>query len=146
MKAKDNGKIRVLVYGTLKRDHSNHDLMEAAGAEFLGYDSVTGPYTVYDLGGLPAAVDSKLEKPRRVRGEMYTITPEGLASLDMMEGHPNLYRRRKLFTDVMQKRVWVYFLHATQHLHEDVNEAVSGLWRPSKEESRYWYANAKEAV
>jgi gamma-glutamylaminecyclotransferase len=133
----DKGMIRVFVYGTLKKGHCNHVLLREANAHFIGYDSITGPYNMYDIGAIPAVVDSK-SGTRKIRGQLYAMQPEGLASLDMLEGHPNLYKRRKLWTDVHDRRAWVYFLNATNWLHEDAKEVVAQLWQADSEESRFW--------
>ncbi len=144
----DRGMVRVLVYGTLKNGHSNHPLMTEAGAIFIGYDSVTGPYQLYDLGAIPATIDeqSTTGQERRIRGELYAINTEGLAALDLMEGHPHLYQRRKLVTDIHERRAWVYILVAMNFLHDGAEPAVAGLWHGSAEESKFWLAqNHKDA-
>lgn len=134
----DKGKIRVLVYGTLKQGHSNHALLERANAEFLGYDSVTGHYSLYDLGAIPAVMDNTVEQPRTIRGELYAIEPEGLAALDLLEGHPNFYQRRKLWTNIHKKRAWMYFLTAPDFIGPDTEAKPLGLWHGSPEENKFW--------
>lgn len=57
------GKIRVFVYGTLKEGHSNHGLLYSAGAEFVGYDSITGPFRMTDMVGFPESI----VRPRPMR-------------------------------------------------------------------------------
>lgn len=135
----DKGKIRVLVYGTLKDGHSNHILMEEADATFIGYDSVTGPFRMFDLGAIPAVVDAP-DFENVVRGELYSIDSEGLAALDMLEGHPNFYARRKLVTDVHNRRAWMYMLTSTNWLHEGSDIEADGLWHPSDHEKKFWKA------
>lgn len=146
-KVKDDlykGMVRVLVYGTLKHGHANHGLLEEAGAVFIGYDSVTGPYNMWDLGNIPAVMDSATGN-RRIRGELWALDPEGLAALDMLEGHPHLYQRRKMWTDIHTQRAWVYMLNATNFLHEQVTETKACLWRASAEESKFWLKHGKAA-
>ena len=140
----DKGMIRVLVYGTLKKGHSNHGLMEKADAIFLGYDSITGPYQLYDLGAIPAVIDAPAHGNRKVRGELYAITTEGLAALDLMEGHPNLYKRRKLVTDLNERRAWVYLLHATNFMHDGAEPKLAGMWHGSQEENKFWLDHNKK--
>jgi len=141
----DKGMIRVLVYGTLKKGGSNHYLIEAAGGQFIGYDMVEGPYDMFDLGAIPAVVPAQDGKTRKVRGELYAITPEGLASLDMLEGHPNLYRRSKVWTEIHKRRAWMYQLVSDNFMLgiDDDDKRVAGLWKPSKDESRFWLDYAK---
>ncbi|GAG35317.1 unnamed protein product, partial [marine sediment metagenome] len=130
----DKGMIRVLVYGTLKKGHSNHILLEQADAKFIGYDSVTGPYQLYDLGNIPAVRDAINQGHRKIRGELWALSPEGLAALDLLEGHPNLYQRRKLRTDIHDRNAWMYFLVATNFIHKGAEKKPAGLWHGSTEE------------
>lgn len=137
----DKGMIRVFVYGTLKGGHSNHVLMHNSGAIFLGRDSITGLFKMYDMGTFPAVI-TRIDGPTAIiRGEVWAMEPEGLATLDLLEGHPHFYARRKLWTDRMNKRVWVYFLvskfgdEAT-----DDDEITTCIWNPNEAEQAYWGA------
>lgn len=146
----DKGMIRVLVYGTLKEGHSNHSLLEEADAKFIGYDSVTGPFNMFDLGGLPAVMDAEPNKEvpikeNRMRGELWAVHPEGLAALDLLEGHPNFYQRRKLWTDIHKRRAWMYFLVAPGFVG-DVEPKALGLWHGSSAENKFWLKESREAA
>lgn len=134
----DKGMIRVLVYGTLKAGHANHTLLEQADAVFIGYDSITGPYQLFDLGAIPGVRDTDDGDEHTIRGELWAINPEGLASLDLLEGHPHLYQRRKLVSDVNDRRCWMYFLMADNFMHENAEPARYGLWHPSADENKFW--------
>jgi gamma-glutamylaminecyclotransferase len=131
----DNGTIRVFVYGTLKQDHTNHVLLNSA--VFLGYDSITGPYKLLSFGSIPGLVDTPIEDSNKIFGEVWSCDEETLAALDMFEGHPNLYRRAKLWSDRLSKRVWVYF--APPWWAKDApGEVPSGMWKPKHEELMFW--------
>jgi len=80
----------VFTYGTLKRGFSNHQLLQelasTGDASFVGaavtaspLPLVCGPYRVPFLLNLPGEGD-------RVAGELYAVTPRGLARLDDLEG------------------------------------------------------------
>ncbi|XP_048572985.1 putative gamma-glutamylcyclotransferase At3g02910 [Triticum urartu] len=82
----------VFTYGTLKRGFSNHgllqDLARAGDAAFVAAAAtaeplplVCGPYRVPFLLNLPGEHGCQ-----RVRGELYSVTPHGLARLDELEG------------------------------------------------------------
>ena len=138
----DKGMVRVLVYGTLKNGHSNHTLIEEAGGIFLGYESVTGPYQMWDLGAIPAVTHSETGE-RTIRGELWAMDPEGLATLDMLEGHPNFYQRNKVWTDRLKKRAWMYTLVATNYLSEHTTPTKAGLWHGSSDENKFWLKQRK---
>ncbi|XP_042392005.1 putative gamma-glutamylcyclotransferase At3g02910 [Zingiber officinale] len=80
----------VFTYGTLKRGFSNHgliqELVRAGDASFVGDARTTcrlplvcGPYRVPFLLNLPGAGE-------RVAGEIYAVSPRGLARMDELEG------------------------------------------------------------
>ena len=140
----DKGLIRILVYGTLKKGHANHRILEEAGATFMGYDSVTGPFRMCDMVGFPG-VYRPTELPRkemRLRGELWAMEPEGLAACDMLEGHPNFYRREKWWTD-QGARAWMYiishrFLAQAPTFTDTKDDLPAGIWHPSKDEEAFW--------
>lgn len=140
----DKGMIRVLVYGTLKKGHSNHVLLEQSDAQFIGYDSVTGPYQLWDLGAIPAVMDEP-NNDAHIRGELWALGPEGLASLDMLEGHPDFYQRRKLVTDVHERRAWMYFLNSDGWLGARAEKRGGGMWHASKDEVKFWMTRENAA-
>ncbi|KQK12022.1 putative gamma-glutamylcyclotransferase At3g02910 [Brachypodium distachyon] len=83
----------VFTYGTLKRGFSNHsllqDLAHTGDASFVGAAATTsplplvcGPYRVPFLLNLPLVRGGA----HRVSGELYSVTPRGLARLDDLEG------------------------------------------------------------
>jgi len=143
----DRGMIRVFTYGTLKKGHGNHRLFEMANAKFIGRDSITGHYTLKNMGGFPGAMpllpDDDKERPTiQIKGEVWALEPEGLAAVDQLEGHPNFYRREKKWTDG-KKRAWMYSLNPSfnssrPHWLTDVNTCENGIWGASDEELEYW--------
>lgn len=64
----------VVVYGTLKRGHSNHHWL--AGATFLGRRLLSGG-RLHDLGPYPMAVLSR-DPQAVIHGELFAVTEEGL--------------------------------------------------------------------
>jgi len=122
--------------------------MKEIGAEWLGYDSITGDFLMISLGGFPGVVRNGAE-PNTVTtifGELYSINMEGLAALDLLESHPDFYERVKFRTDVLDHRAWMYTLPVGQgYLNSDYYEGVdSGIWEPSPKELKFW--NAQEGV
>lgn len=139
----DKGKIRVFVYGTLKKEHGNNVLIQASEGEFMGYDSVEGAYKMCDMGGFPGVFHpGDGSTHNTIYGELWALQPEGLATLDMLEGHPNFYKREKLWTN-NEKKAWMYFLsprYMSQmaQLRQPKRRIMSGLWNPSKDELAHW--------
>ena len=94
----------LFVYGTLKRDYSNHALL--AAAHFVGEAATTEMYGFY-LGpdeyapGEPK-IPYLLANPKagdaavQVRGELWEVDSITLTQLDELEGHPDWYQRKKI--------------------------------------------------
>ena len=95
----------LFVYGTLKRAFNNHYLL--GNAEFKG-NAVTDqsyPFEFICLLPLPG-------HGMQVKGELYVVPLQRWRDLDMLEGHPNGYRR--LMVDVttadgVPHKAWIYF-------------------------------------
>lgn len=128
------GNPRVFVYGTLKRGHSNHGLLE--GYNFLGRAYIEGPYRMSSIGAFPGVTDGHEGEARRIYGEVFVVDEEGLASLDLLEGHPDFYERKKVRTNVEDYgNVWCYFFNGLYRSDKDV---PSGMWYPYDEELEAW--------
>lgn len=82
---------RVFVYGSLMAGERIHSTL--ADAEFDGVVRTARGFRMHDLGPYPAIVR---EGDGRVTGEVYLASPETVAALDRIEGHPNYYRREQI--------------------------------------------------
>jgi len=139
----DKGMIRVFVYGTLKRGHGNNALLNRAKAVFMGADTITGPFRMLSLGGCPGVVDSpeNINGATTIFGELWAGDEEMLAALDMLEGHPRFYERKKFRTDLMDKRAWMYTLGWDwAKSSSKYNTIKEGIWHPTEAEIALWKA------
>ena len=111
----------LFVYGTLKRDYSNHALL--AAAHFVGEAATTEMYGFY-LGpdeyapGEPK-IPYLLANPKagdaavQVRGEVWEVDSSTLAQLDELEGHPDWYQRKTITVNLASEEsvsAFTYFL------------------------------------
>lgn len=97
----------LFVYGTLKRGHCNHYLLE--GCEFLGNAETKEKYALYEAG-IPYLVKGK--KVSHVKGEVYKVPEYVLKQIDRLEGHPFFYKREKakvVLKDGKEIDAWIYF-------------------------------------
>ena len=100
----------VFVYGTLRRNESNHAFMN--GAELVSEKAYLFGQ-LWDTGcGYPAVV---LAKQSKVYGELYLVNPAKLRRLDALEGYvgpkgPNHYERVKqtVYTEDRSCSAYVY--------------------------------------
>ena len=88
---KDNVLERVFVYGTLKKGHSNDVYLK--DSVFVGEGAINKGYGLY-VFGLPFLV--KDDKGLGCYGEIYLVSKETLNDLDVLEGHPSIYKRELL--------------------------------------------------
>ena len=124
--------IRVFVYGTLKDGHSNNYALQEGGAEFLGRCVLSGDYRLVDLGWFPAVLNCEDDRRRDIFGEVYLVDEETLYSLDLIEGHPNFYKRVKVPTEY--GNAWLYVLQETGNDYDSVD---SGVWNPLPPEQEF---------
>jgi gamma-glutamylcyclotransferase (GGCT)/AIG2-like uncharacterized protein YtfP len=126
--------IRVFVYGTLKKGHYNNHLLK--GSEFLGRCYVEGHMRMLDLRYFPGVARTSPSNgdSTRVYGEVYLVDEETLYSLDILEGHPEFFRRERVETP--WKKAWMYFV--PEHYIEGRNSIDTGIWNPNKEEFEFW--------
>ena len=133
----DKGKVRLFVYGTLKRGHHNNGLLQRADARFMGFDTITGPFRLVSLGGFPGIIyDDRIEGANTVYGEVYHFNPDKLESFDWLEGYPRFYDRTKWRTDFMDKKCWFY--HLPYSLYKDHPQVDTGCWTPTAAEENVW--------
>ena len=89
----------IFVYGTLKSGYNNNRLLARGDAQCLGA-AVTFPefrLMAYE-GGIPFMFSHK--PGNGIKGELWLVNDDCLASLDRLEGHPHNYRRTHI--QVMQ--------------------------------------------
>ena len=94
---------RVFVYGSLLPSLPNHDRYLST-SKLLGFTATAAAdYLLVDsdarqggVGHFPYALDNVQESTVKLVGMLYEVSDETLARLDMLEGHPNFYRRKKI--------------------------------------------------
>ena len=114
---------QVFVYGTLKKEHSNHSLLEKS--KYIGKCTTDPLYTLIDLGPFPAVLD---QGRGSIVGEVYKVSEATLGDLDMLEGYPHLYQRHEITTHY--GKAWVYTMDEDQVGRLDESMVIeSGEWR-----------------
>ncbi|MCK5612761.1 gamma-glutamylcyclotransferase [Candidatus Pacearchaeota archaeon] len=116
------------VYGSLlsggegKREGAfgNHRVIE--DAKFLGEHITDSDYTMLSLGGFPGVIENG---DISIIGEVYEVTDEIFARLDMLEGYPTFYGRKQIKT--AYGTAWIYLL-PNGYLNKYAKVA-SGNWR-----------------
>ena len=83
----------LLVYGTLKRDKSNHRKLGIS--EFVGEATTAQPYLLLQDSNIhyPFLIDIPVAP---FTGELYEVSDTLITQLDCFEGHPHLFERRSI--------------------------------------------------
>jgi gamma-glutamylcyclotransferase (GGCT)/AIG2-like uncharacterized protein YtfP len=79
--------VKVAVYGSLKKGFHNHYIL--GDSEYVEEKYIDG-YIMYSLGSFPGAFEGE----GKIHVEIYEVSDNLiLEDLDMLEGHPNFYKR-----------------------------------------------------
>jgi gamma-glutamylcyclotransferase (GGCT)/AIG2-like uncharacterized protein YtfP len=97
----------VFVYGTLKREQHNNDLMR--DSQFLGEYETDPRWGLVTLGSFPGMVPGNLA----VKGEVFLVDDDILEALDLLEGVDHgLYNRHRIPINCPvsgeRRNVWAY--------------------------------------
>ena len=97
----------LFVYGTLKRDKANNDLL--GDSKYLGKYITDPRWGLLDLGSFPAMVPSN----KSVKGEVYLVNDDILEVVDSLEGVDfGLYKRHRIYINCpvsdSRREVWTY--------------------------------------
>lgn len=115
----------VFVYGTLKRKHKNHTILQHS--KYIG-EALTPPlFRMYNLGAFPAIVDDA--NGYSIHGELYSVDDRTLYDLDMLEGayrKSGLYRR-ELITLNNGVSAFIYVFNSPHHI-SGYPQLPSGEW------------------
>lgn len=107
----------------------------------MGFDTITGPFTMVSLGGFPGVVwDDRIKGATTIFGEVYSISDSALESLDYLESNGNFYTRSKFRSDLMDKRVWMYCLPYRWLDKAEDKIVKTGCWHPEVAEIGVWKA------
>ena len=91
MRAQQQRRTRLFIYGSLMTGQRYHDHM--AGALHVRSAWTQPSYELVDLGEYPALMN---EGSVSVRGEVWEVGPTLLKELDAFEEHPDIYRRTSI--------------------------------------------------
>ena len=123
----DNLWHNVFVYGTLMQKADSIRSLDKFGdqAEFV-CDTVTSSrqFDMLNLGHFPGVIDSL--SGNRVAGELWRVTSDVFAQLDIIEGYPDFYTRKMIPTE--HGIAWMYYLPESSHQYgTPITENTQGV-------------------
>lgn len=100
---------RVFVYGSLKREFHNHDILVRNGAEFVKETRTSD--AEFDLfamagGSFPAVTRGHAS----IQGELYIVDDSTMRDLDRLEGNGHFYQRELVYLDGEEEPAWMYVI------------------------------------
>lgn len=124
--------MKVFVYGTLKRQHRNHYILETS--KYIGTGRTLALCRLFHAG-FPV-LRPRTKKPSManlpVLGELYEVTdPDVLARLDLLEGEGRMYHRKvkMIWSDVDRRAVKAYTYVGNGKFWSRFNKG-QGLYQP----------------
>lgn len=106
----------VFVYGSLKRNHFNHDVIafdfdnhcRNKGHDYLGKCSTVDKFIMYDMGSFPAVAFD--ENGSVVEGELFAVDDKTMDFIDALEGYPEHYSRKEVSLDIDEEvKAWIFY-------------------------------------
>jgi gamma-glutamylaminecyclotransferase len=116
--------MRLFVYGTLRQGCTNHHLV--FGSPHLGPATTVEPFVMatQKSRSFPYIFKHADLHTAPVKGEMYEINQEVLRRLDVLEGHPDHYRRQQILVATPKGDTYAcaaYVLEDTAMIEEIAN-------------------------
>lgn len=98
----------VAVYGTLKKGYNNY-YSYLTSAKYVAKGTTKDKYPLI-ISGLPYLIED-IGKGHNVEVDVFKVSDSKLKDLDILEGHPNWYRRKQTDVVVGKKTLscWIYF-------------------------------------
>jgi len=111
---------KLFVYGTLKKGFSRNTILK--DSSFIG-DATTKPsFTMIDLTYFPGILEIGNTS---IYGELYEVSDDTLQYCDVIEGHPDFYKRIEVEL-TNNTTAWCYVLDYTKY--ENPLVISSGKW------------------
>lgn len=111
-------RLKVFVYGTLRKGCGNHFVMKDADGKYIGTGIVKG-YEMYTNGSYPMVIRGEAS----VVGEVYEVEKvENLYRLDALEGYPYLYIRETTEVELESGEKVKALIYTQSHNAESVRQ------------------------
>ena len=134
----------IAVYGTLKKGYSNY-WHYLTGSEHIGKGTTKDKYPLL-VSGLPYLIENK-GVGHNVEVDVFAVSSTVLARLDILEGHPNWYRRKQIKIKSGKKTLncWVYFnIKHKVEANDIMHVSYTQNYKPKAQSTIDWWDGAPE--
>lgn len=138
----------VAVYGTLKKGYSNYNRL-LTSSKHIGSGVTKDKYPLV-ITGLPYLIEER-GVGHNVEVDVFKVSDAVLNNLDVLEGHPNWYRRKQIPIKMKDGRVltcWIYFNLAESskgmQLHKTYTQTP--LYIRESYSKKWWEEDEEEVV
>lgn len=107
--------MKILVYGTLKKNCSNHHFMFKS--KYIKNTKIKGSLYLKKDRYFPHLI---LEGEDLIECEIYEVSENCLAYLDRLEGHPTFFKRKEIEVENEKMFIYEYILQKNEKI-EDFN-------------------------
>jgi len=120
--------MKLFVYGTLRKGLSNHHFISES--ECIGAGKTVEKFSLY-LSQIGLPMVAKAPQLYQIHGEIYEVSDAKLAQLDLLEGHPNWYKREQIDVEIDGKihTCWMYFIVNAPSSKALENGDFPAFWR-----------------
>jgi len=131
---------KIFVYGTLKKHHSNFDVIRTG--IFCGEGKLNKSYgfRMISMGAFPALIPCDVSIAKDIKGEIWKVDKNIFTNVDYLEGHPNFYFRVKyniIDSDENKHTCWTYYIPEPTALTVVSAKSVdNGTWL-GRDDSQY---------
>lgn len=125
----------VFIYNSLKSDGSYNQRLLNIGGQLISSAISIGGSKLYSVGAGEKIIPALVMEPSNdvVSGELYSVP--SFDQLDLWEGHPNHFERRKIQVAVHStgkiEEVWAYFFKDRNAVKERGEKLENGKWEES---------------
>lgn len=116
--------MKIFTYGSLMRGEFNNLMLDCGENKFISKGITKREFELYDMGSFPGIVTGG---SNAIVGEVWDICQITLTRLDILESHPDFYKRERIVLQGGEK-VQTYILNK-EHLDSFCKIIKSGDWK-----------------
>jgi len=137
----------IFVYGTLKKDCSNHNVLKKINAKFIDNCKTKDKYPMYKSENYFPYLENQKGVGKHITGELYHINNSKEKVLDEFEGVPNLYKSGTLtIIDSSSKEIEVSVYFKSKETELSNKKLINNWIEKSAAEYNFMFDNYYSSI